>query len=346
MTPVPGYTSAMSVSVFLARYRLLLCVGLLSVVLHLLAVLLVDLRIVWPVPGADAPLAVRIAPARPLPVASPAPIPPSVPDLIDVFFPESVAVPALRTLERDAAAPPEDIPDAPSDSLARADQDDVRPADESPGYYQSSPSSSARVDYRLTLAGPGTATRDDGSARLTWETDGSSYRLELDGVLGHLSSEGGLDDMGVAPRRALEPLGAGRATTLFDRQQQMIVSAIGAWRAPLFGGSQDTGSVLLQLGGMGRSMETQLLSVTRIWVGGAPGARLERYRMMGRETIETGIGAIDAVHLVRLAPPDMPDAPLLEVWFAPAHAWLPVQLRLTTADGQVRTQTVSAIEAP
>jgi len=78
------------------------------------------------------------------------------------------------------------------------------------------------------------------------------------------------------------------------------------------------------------------------WVGGLKGARMVYFESAGQERLDTGIGPLETVRLVRLADAG---APQLEVWLAPANAWLPVQLRLTEPDGAVRTQTVTAISA-
>lgn len=330
------------------RHRLLLINGLLSLLLHVLALVWVDLSLPRPVHRTDtAPLAVRLAPASGVAVVPAPPVVPPAPVAQAVAALDAAPVAPAQPLP--APAPPEPAPATPPPAAAGPAEFTSFAADEAPapleapGYYTSSPSNSARIDYRVTRASPGNASRDDGSARLAWETDGSRYRLELDGVLGELRSEGSLDDQGIAPVRALESLGVGSATTLFDRRANLIASGIGAWSASLMGGSQDTASVVMQLSGMGRSQPMQLQSEVRIWVGGAAGARLERYQEVARETIDTGIGPLETVRVARINAPDTPAAPMFEVWLAPGHAWLPVQLRITAPDGQVLTQTVTAI---
>lgn len=316
----------MRFSAFLARYRRLLGIGLASLLLHLAALAWLDFP-VQRAPGVrePAPLALRIARAgtdraahrpasSPPPASRPALEPaPEANDGQDAG-PDAApaALPALAPLQADGRG-------------------EVRPA-AMPGQFRVSPAPPARLDYRVS---------GGGAARLDWRTDGSSYRLTLDGILGALDSEGGLDDGGLAPLRASEPAGPGRAITDFDREQGVIVSHLGARRDQLAGGAQDRASLLLQLAGMGRANPDQLRGVLAFWIGAAGGARLERYEVMGMETVDTGIGAVEALRLAQLAPEG---APWLEVWLAPGQDWLPVQLRLTLTDGAVRTQTLDAVE--
>lgn len=355
----------MSVFDFLARHRLLLSLGLLSLLAHVAAITWVDLRFDPPRQAAGvALLNVRIAmDARPGAPAAPAAVPTPVPTPAPGAMPTAVPVTsAARNApeERISSAPspaapdpvdavtPTPLPPLISDAAATPAIADARPQEEEafeqlgqmPTTYRSTPAQTVRIDYRVSLHEADAPARSDGDARLEWESRDSRYRLALDGVLGALHSEGGLDEAGIAPRRVVEPFGPGLATTLFDRQQRLIMSAIGAWRAPLVAGSQDTASVLMQLAAIGQSDPDQMQRDVTIWVGGAAGARAERYEVMARETIDTGIGALDTVRLARRG---LPDAPLLEVWLAPGQGWLPVQLRLTGPDGAVRTQTVTAI---
>lgn len=312
--------------VFLARYRRLLGVGLASLLLHLAALAWLEFP-AQRAPGVrePAPLTLRIAragPDRATPRPAPSPLPASRP------APEPAPAP-----DAGPAADPQAAP-APLPVLAplqASGQGEVLPG-AMPGQFRVSPAPPARLDYRVS---------DGGAARLEWRTDGSSYRIALDGILGALDSEGGLDDGGLAPLRASEPAGPGRARTEFDRAHGVIVSHLGARRDQLAGGAQDRASLLLQLAGMGRANPDQLRGVLAFWIGASGGARQERYEVMGMETVDTGIGALEALHLAQLAPEG---APRLEVWLAPGQAWLPVQLRLTLPDGAVRTQTLDALE--
>ena len=304
--------------VFLARHGRLLGLGLLSLLLHLGVLAWFELPARRAADAFDAaPLAVRIAHAETSKVVAPAvPVParpaPGKPAVAPQAAAELAAVPALAPLQASSAG-------------------DVLPG-AMPGQFRMSPAPPARIDYQ---------TGDGGSAHLTWRTDGSSYRIEVDGILGELDSEGGLDDGGLAPLRASEPAGPGRATTEFDRARGVIVSQLGARRAQLAGGAQDRASLLLQLAGMGRANPDQLRGVLDFWIGAAGGARQERYEVMGKEMVETGIGTLETLHLAQLAPEG---APRLELWLAPGHDWVPVQLRLTMPDGAVRIQTLAALE--
>lgn len=352
----------MSPFAYLARHRLLLCILVLSVALHLLAIAWFDPRPA-PLLGASggsggATLALRLAsPAAPAPQAAPpAPSAPAAREIAPASprgagpgpgarppAPAPVAAgdaPAPLPAGASASAPgpvqaPPPAPDAAPPGPAR-----LAVPEHPPRPYRSVPSQSVRIDYRITRTGADGPPRDEGTGRLAWESDGSRYTLAVEGVLGELTSEGGLDDTGVAPQRALERVGAGQAETLFDRGSGQIVSGVGASVAQLVPGSQDAASVLVQLAGMGAFDPDQLRREASFWIGRLEGARIERFETVGSERIETGIGALDTVRLQRVLGED---DPVLEVWLAPGHAWLPVQLRLTAPDGTARTQTVAAL---
>lgn len=334
--PGTRYTIGMKLSVFRRRHLLLPGLLLLSLALHLLALAWIDAR---PTPRvtASGPLAVtlasasvsasRAAPALPTP-ALPTTAPPATTPAVAASAPAAVAA------RRRAPAPaPADAALRPIDSAATPQEDSGPP--EKASQYRTASHDSVHIAYRMTGA-------DAGSGHLDWRTDGSSYRLAFDGVLGEIASEGGLDDAGIAPRRTAEQLGTGQATTLFDRAAGRIVDGVTGRGAQLVAGSQDDASVLMQLGAIGQADPDQLRSRLAFWIGGVRGARMVYFEMTGEERLETGVGALETVRLVRLPEKGLPQ---LEVWLAPERAWLPVQLRLTGADGAARTQTVSAISA-
>jgi len=310
------------------RHLLLPVLFVLSLALHLLAIVWLDPR---PAPhiAAAGPLTVTLAGAS---VASPA-LP--------------VAAPPVQARETAPATPSPQPPTPPASeeaAPAAAEQSiasttpppqDIGPP-QRPSQYRTASHDTVRIDYCVN----GT---DGGNAYLAWETDGSSYRLEFDGILGDFVSEGGLDDAGISPRTTSERMGMGQATTIFDRARGQIVDGVTGRSAQLVPGSQDDASVLLQLSGIGQADPDQLRSRLAFWIGGVNGARMVYFDTAGPERLDTAIGTLETLRLVRLAEDG---APQLEVWLAPAKAWLPVQLRLTSPDGAVRTQTICAISTP
>lgn len=336
------YTAGMNVSAVRARHLLLPALFLLSLALHLLALMWLDPRPALRL-TATGPLTVRLAdagagvslPAMAPPVRTPAApaVPPAAPSLPALPIPPAPLPQELPAAAEPAFIPSTAAPSAATDGAALPQQDTGPP--QRPSQYRTASHDSVRIDYCIK-------GMDGGDARLAWETDGSSYRLELDGILGEIISEGGLDDAGMSPRRTSERWGAGRATTLFDRARGQIIDGVTGRSAQLLPGSQDAASVLLQLASIGQADPDQLRSRLAFWMGGVAGARVVYFETAGQESLDTGIGTLETVRLVRLADDS---APQLEVWLAPAKGWLPVQLRLSEPDGAARTQTVCAISA-
>ena len=178
-------------------------------------------------------------------------------------------------------------------------------------------------------------------ARLDWRNQGARYSLQMDGVLGRLASQGGSGDAGVRPERGTEEReGATLATEFADGEVRF--SARGA-SVPDSLGIQDRASVLMQLAGIGLGGPDQVQGRIAVVVAGAEDAAIEHYDVLGMETLATQLGAIETWHLAQRA---APGRARLEVWLAPARGWLPLQLRLTGADGAVATQTASTISVP
>ncbi|WP_136221420.1 DUF3108 domain-containing protein [Massilia sp. Mn16-1_5] len=329
----------MKIAVHLARHRRLVALGGLSLLLHLLAIALIDALVAPPPVEVGAPIALRLvretaAPAQtaaaqaPMAEATQASAPAPSP------APPRAELPAMQPL----------LPGGGSDMSRSAPSSGatsgIAPV-QMPGRYRVQLPPSSRVVYAVTRGAPGQPPAKGESAELVWERSGGSYRLRLDGVLGALASTGGEDDAGLAPDEAREAGPAGGAQiTRFNRAEGRIEQGVNTSEA-LTQGSQDRASVLLQLAGIGMADPDQVQDTIDIVVAGSGGARIARWQVVGRENLETPLGALAAVHLLQLAPAG---EARVEVWLAPQRGWLPVQLRVTQADGTVANQLVTAIE--
>lgn len=311
---------------FFRRHARLLALCGLSLVLHAIVIAWLGTRVRPPLPFiGQPPLALRLAGAPP---AAPAPSAPSATPA--PLAAGSPATPALPLPARGAAAPapakPAPMPAAPP-SAAPAGGGVATV--EMPSRYRVAVPPSATLRYQVR----GT----DGGATLAWETDGVNYRLTLDGILGEVQSEGGTDDAGLAPARARYRMGSGNAGIAFERERGAIVLETLGRSVQDTPGSQDGASVLMQLAGIGLADPDQLQDMVDIYVGRPDGASVERFQVLGRETIATPLGPMETLHLARAG-----KAPL-EVWLAPAQGWLPVQLRAQAPDGSPRTQVIKDI---
>ena len=210
-----------------------------------------------------------------------------------------------------------------------------------PGRYRTRLPPSALLTFELTRSAPGQAAVPAGAALIDWRIGPGGYSLRVEGVAGALFSEGEIGDNGVSPASASETLADGAlATTLFDHQARRIGFSGSARSVRLLAGSQDRASLLLQLAGMGLAEPEQIKDVLEFYVGAGMDAGVVRFQVLGPEPIDSALGTLASVHLMQLVGPG---EARLEVWLAPGHHWLPVQLRLTALDGSVLTQRVSAI---
>jgi len=67
-----------------------------------------------------------------------------------------------------------------------------------------------------------------------------------------------------------------------------------------------------------------------------------RYEVLGKERLETEIGALDTLHVKKIQEPG--DKRGLEVWLAQDHHNLPVRIRYVGKDGRVLDSTVTKID--
>lgn len=352
------------IAVHLARHRRLLALGGLSLLLHLLALGWIGGRIE---PDARQAPGVAIA----LRLDRSAPTHAAAPQAADPAPPASPAVPAAAqdqamASETSGAPPPlpPPLPLHPLQPLAPAASDAAQAAHtptlpapaaappafgdprgaavrQMPGRYQVRMPPPARLTYAVTRTRPGRAPQAGDEAQLVWEAGAGRYQLRVEGVLGLLESEGGGDDAGIAPVQASEHQDDGSdRITRFDRAAGRI-AADGA-DDPLYLGSQDRASLLMQLAGMGLAAPEQMQGVIEVMVGGPDGAHAARFEVLGRERLATGAGSLATVRLAELAEPGRRR---LELWLAPQRNWMPVQLRVTEPDGSVANQVVTSIEA-
>ncbi|TQK11722.1 uncharacterized protein DUF3108 [Herbaspirillum sp. SJZ107] len=271
--------------------------------------------------------------AAPAPAPAPVPHPAPVPVAAPAVAADTPAAPTVPSLPAAAAAPAgQTAPDTPADAA---------PLVQMPSRYRVRMPEPVLLTYTQTRQAPGARPETLAAAHIDWRSDGERYQLQVDGVLGRLSSQGGSGDAGVMPRSASEENGGSPSVTEFGNGEVRFRAS--GRSVPDSVGIQDRASLLMQLAGIGLAEPEQLRGTVEVVVAGPLEATIERFQAAGVETLATALGPIEAWHL---AQPALPGRPRLEVWLAPARGWLPVQLRLTGADGVVSTQTVSAIAAP
>jgi hypothetical protein len=192
--------------------------------------------------------------------------------------------------------------------------------------------------YRTRLPPPTTLRYElrhgalHGTGELAWQPQGDHYELRLDGRVGALKaltqiSTGGFDAAGVAPERYTDQRLRRAATAAnFQRSAGKITFSGPSTEYPLRAGAQDRLSWMVQLGAILAAEPHRAESGAEIamFVVGARGeAGVWLFRCVGREAVQTGIGAIDAIKFVR-EPRDLYDT-TVQVWLDPLQHGLPVR---------------------
>ncbi len=191
----------------------------------------------------------------------------------------------------------------------------------------------------------------NGEAVINWRVTGGKYTLRADTramLLGSIlenRSEGLIDGFGLAPTRFYEKrLRHAPWITTFDRAANSISFTEGKLVYPIKGGEQDRSSVSWQLVAVARAAPEKFTpgSEWTFFVAGRRDAEPWTFKVVKKETLRSGLGPVEALHLVKLPPPDSKDQ-TLDIWLAPSHEWYPVRLRFTDNDDEFVDQTLEKI---
>jgi hypothetical protein len=337
----------MKSTAFLSRNRRFLVLCAVSVALHGALLELAAHRRPGPLAPAMAPLALRLVDVAPHARGSaaaqhetePAPERQTTRPAPDTAAaPVRSPAPSSRPRQAASAGPADAPPNAAPAPAQPAPVPGTRLLMQMPGRYRVSLPPSARLRYELLLQG---RPAPDQPAYLDWRSDGASYTLDVDGLTGRLSSRGMGGDAGIVPQEASETQGERALRTSFDPETGEVRFEAGGTGAQATIGMQDRASVLVQLAAIGRADPEQMQDEIRIAVADAAAVGIRQYQVLGQEDVATGIGTLPAWHLAQTAAPGQAR---LELWLAPSQDWLPVQLRLTAADGSVSTQVLTRVE--
>jgi hypothetical protein len=208
---------------------------------------------------------------------------------------------------------------------------------------------SADLSYRLAAQVKGFGLK--GEANISWRVAAGKYTVGVESrvpLLGKLSdnrSQGTIDGFGLAPAEFYEKrYRKDPTTTVFDRDTKTITFTDGKLSYPVKGGEQDRVSVTWQLASVARAAGERFKpgSEWTFFVAGRRDAAWWTFKVVNREAVRTGVGEVEAVHIVRTPLPDNKDQ-TLDIWLAPGKEWYPVKLRFTDNDNESIEQTLEKI---
>ncbi|MDX8123159.1 DUF3108 domain-containing protein [Janthinobacterium sp. GMG2] len=190
-----------------------------------------------------------------------------------------------------------------------------------------------------------------GESVSNWRAGDGKYSLlaetkaALFGKILEQRSEGTVDDYGLAPAQFVEKrFRKEAATTTFKRDSKTIVFSEGDDSYPLKGGEQDRNSTVWQLVSIARATPEKFTpgSEWSFFVAGRRDAEPWTFKVVKQETVATGQGLVEAVHLIKAPPPDK-KGQQVDLWLAPSLEWYPVKVTFADEDGDYVEQTLQKI---
>ena len=315
-----------------------------------------------PPPPPPAPLPVPEAAPLPLPVIPPLPVEIGMPAQANgiTIGMEAGAVDGVPggtgTEPAPAPAAPVQAPVLPTASPP--------PAPETPAPAEpAAPAVPEMRRYKVDMPPPATITLDvartdkdgaewSGEAVLAWQMNDDTYKIQVEaGIrvvftrvnLVVLHSEGAVAATGFAPIKMTEKRrGRSLTATHFNWGENKLTFSASQAAYPLLPGAQDKASIPLQLSAIARGDAKQLSGDIDIFVGEDRDASVYRFKVVGQEEIDTGLGKLQTWRLTRPPQPGSYKS-TLDIWLAPQHGWYPVRIRNTEANRAVTTQTVNNI---
>ena len=190
-----------------------------------------------------------------------------------------------------------------------------------------------------------------GESVSNWRAGDGKYSLlaetkaALFGKILEQRSEGAIDDFGLAPAQFVEKrFRKEAATTTFKRDSKTIVFSEGDDSYPLKGGEQDRNSTVWQLVSIARATPEKFTpgSEWSFFVAGRRDAEPWTFKVVKQETVATGQGLLEAVHLTKAPPPDK-KGQQVDLWLAPSLEWYPVKVTFADEDGDYVEQTLQKV---
>lgn len=175
------------------------------------------------------------------------------------------------------------------------------------------------------------------SSTLDWTQADGRYNARLEMRIALLGSRvqtstGQVTASGLSPERFSDKSRNERAAH-FDRTRQTIRFSNNQPDAALQAGAQDRLSLFMQLAGLlqGQAHAYPVGHSISLQVAGTNDAEVWRFRVAESDTLTLPAGTLRARRLVR--EPREPRDSLIDIWFAPELAYLPVRIRITQENG-------------
>lgn len=217
--------------------------------------------------------------------------------------------------------------------------------------YATNMAPSADLSYSIKARQSGISL--GGNAKVAWRIKDGQYSINTQTeamIVGRIldaGSSGAVDTFGLAPLKSTEKrFRKSPTSTSFDRQSKTISFTESERSYPLRGGEQDRTSAIWQLVAVARGAPSKFKagSQWRFFVAGQRDAEAWTFKVMGKETIETPLGTLQAMHVRKAPPPDSKEQQV-DIWLAPTHEWYPVRLRFSEADSDFIEQTLQRIDS-
>ena len=214
---------------------------------------------------------------------------------------------------------------APAETIAA-------PVNQNPAFRADALPASVKLAYRVTA----NKFPFRLSSELVWQQHDRSYAARLSisafGQSRVQTSRGQIDQFGLAPERFSDKTRS-EVAAHFNHAQGMVSFSANTPSVPLQPGAQDRLSVLIQLATLVASAPQHFTPGTtlRVQTVGPREADLWLFTFGDMETLELPSGHQQGLKLVR-QPRQIYDQKL-EVWLAPALAYLPARIRITEANG-------------
>ena len=187
------------------------------------------------------------------------------------------------------------------------------------------------------------------NAELLWRQDGAQYEARLSmGAFGQSrvqTSRGEIGPQGLLPTRFSDKYRS-EVAAHFERDKGRISFSANTPDVPLLAGAQDYLSVMLQLAAMmaGEPERYPVATTLTMQIAGPRDAEVWLFTVERPETLALPGGEQKTIKLLRH--PRRPFDQQVELWFAPALAYLPVRLRISEANGDYLDQKWVSSEAP